>query len=163
MNRPSVVGVSFLMALIAGIGAGAAAGLVNIGLLSLLHARLPPVEATGGSCVISGALAGMAYWLWTRISPRPVLALWLTSLLIATVDTVVIFSLPFPTLGRHIHLAALAGLVTPALQILAFFGVGGSAPMYLPAAVQPAYIVVHYATAVVVSLLIPLLARPRPH
>ncbi|HLW47111.1 MAG TPA: hypothetical protein VKW09_05025 [bacterium] len=160
MKPSGVLRVPFFPALIAGIGAGAVAGLVNIGLLSLMHARLPPAAATGGSSVVAGAFAGIAYWMLARIFPRPAAALWLTSFLIATVDTLVVFTLPFPTAGRRLGLAPLAGLVTPVLQILALFGVGGSAPVHLPGSAQPAYLVVHYATAVVVSLLIPIFARP---
>jgi hypothetical protein len=153
--------VSLCLSLVAGIGAGAAAGVVNIGLLALMHARLPPAEATGGSSVVAGGLAGIMYWAWTRLSTRPVAALWVTSLLIATVDTAVVFALPFPTAARHIRVRGLAGLVTPVLQMLALVGIGGSAPAHLPGAVRPAYVVVHYATAAIVSLLIPLIVRPR--
>lgn len=148
-------------ALAAGIGAGAVAGLVNIVLVMELHSRFPPLEATGWSSVVAGLFGGLVYWMWSRVSPRPVAALWLTSLLVATADTVVIFTLPLPTAGRHLGLAPLAGIVTPLLQILALFGVGGSAPFHLPPAARPAFAAVHYAAAIVVSLLIPVFARPR--
>ncbi len=153
--------VSFPLALVAGIGAGAVAGLVNIGLLTVLHARIPPVVATGWSSVVAGVLGGLVYGMWSRISPRPVAALWLTSLLVATIDTIVIFTLPFPTAGRHIGLAPLAGIVTPLLQILALFGIGGSSAGHLPASFLGIYVDIHYLTAIVVSALIPVLARPK--
>lgn len=155
------IGVSVPPALAAGIGAGAVAGLINVGFLTATHARIPPVQATAWSSVAAGALGGLVYAMWTRISPRPVAALWLTSLLVATVDTIVVFTLPFPTAGRHLGLAPLAGIVTPLLQILALFGIGGSSPMHLPVFAQVPYLAVHYATAVVVSALIPVLVRPR--
>jgi hypothetical protein len=150
------------LALAAGIGAGAAAGLINIGLLELSHSRLPPVLGTAGSSVVAGVLGGLVYALWSRISPRPVPALWLTSLLVATLDTIVIFTLPAPTAGRHLGLAPLAGIVTPLLQILALFGIGGSSSFHLPASFRGIYLAVHYITAIVVSLLIPMFAPPRP-
>jgi hypothetical protein len=153
--------VSFWLSVIAGIGAGAAAGAVNIGLLALMHARLPPVEATGVSSLVAGGLAGIMYWAWTRLSTRPVAALWITSLVIATVDTAVVFALPFPTAARHIRVPGLAGLVTPVLQMLALVGIGGSAPAHLPSAARPAYVVVHYVTAAIASWFIPLIVRPR--
>lgn len=161
MTRSGAMGVSFPTALAAGIGAGAVAGLVNVVLLMLVHARIPPVVATAWSSVVAGALGGLVYAIWTRISPRPVAALWLTSLLIATVDTIVVLTLPFPTAGRHLGLAPLAGIVTPLLQILALFGIGGSSPMHLPASAQGPFLVTHYVTAIVVSALIPVFIRPR--
>jgi hypothetical protein len=161
MTRSTGLGVSFPLALAAGIGAGAAAGLVNVGLLVLLQARNPPVMGTGGSSVAAGILGGAVYWAWSRISPRPAAALWLTSLLVATIDTIVIFTLPFPTAGRHIHVAALAGIVTPLLQILALFGIGGSSPGRMPTTFLGIYLEVHYVTAAVVSLLTPVFARPK--
>ena len=151
--------VSFGAALAAGIGAGAAAGLVNVGLVVMLRAHLPPLIATGGSSVFAGALGGLVYWVGTRITTRPVAALWLTSLLVATADTVVVLTLPFPTAERYVHIAPLAGIVTPLLQILALVGVGGSSSGHLPANARPAYLAVHYATALVVSLFVPALAR----
>ena len=126
-------GVPLPLALAAGIGAGAAAGFLNIGLLELTHSHLPPVTGTAGSSVAAGVLGGLVYAMWSRISPRPVPALWLTSLLVATLDTVVLFTLPFPTAGRHLGLAPLAGLVTSLLQILSLFGVGGWSPQHMPA------------------------------
>jgi hypothetical protein len=154
-----VTRVSFAAALAAGIGAGAAAGLVNVGVVVMLHARLPPLMATAGSSVFAGALGGLVYWAATRITVRPVPALWVTSLLAATADTIIVFTLPFPTAERDVHIAPLAGIVTPLLQILALVGVGGSSPGHLPANTQPAYLAVHYATAIIVSLLVPAFAR----
>ena len=161
IRTKSTTRVPALLALIAGIGAGAAAGLVNIGLLTLTHARIPPVVATGWSSVVAGVLGGLVYALWSRISPRPAAALWLTSLLVATIDTIVIFALPFPTAGRHLGLAPLAGIVTPLLQILALAGIGGSSPGHMPTSFLGIYLEVHYLTAIVVSGLIPIFARPK--
>jgi hypothetical protein len=135
--------------------------LINIGLLELTHSRVPPVLGTAGSSVAAGLLGGLVYAVWSRISPRPVPALWLTCLLVATLDTVVLFTLPFPTAGRHPGLAPLAGIVTPLLQILALFGIGGSSPMHMPASFHGIYLAVHYLTAIVVGLLIPVFASPR--
>jgi hypothetical protein len=137
------------------------AGLVNLGLLLLTRSHIPPLQATVGSSVVAGAFAGLVYAVLTRISPRPAAALWLTSLLVATIDTMVIFVLPFPTAGRHLGLAPLAGIVTPLLQILALFGIGGFSSGHMPTSFLGIYLWVHYLTAIVVSALIPVFARPK--
>jgi len=157
----SSIGVSVPSALAAGIAAGIVAGLINIGLILLTHSHLPPIRATLGSCVLAGALAGLVYAMWARISPRPAAALWLTSLLAATIDTVVLFMLPFPTAGRHLGLAPISGITTPLLQILALFGIGGFGDGHMPASFHGIYLAVHYVAAVVVSVLIPVFARPK--
>jgi hypothetical protein len=154
-------GVPVLQALAGGIGAGAAAGIINILVLVLSHSNLPPVTATGGSCLVAGALGGLAYALWSRVTPYPAAALWVTALVIAAIDTIVLFTLPFPTAARHVHMPALAGLVTPALQILAVFGAGGFSRMHMPASLHNIYIAVHFVTAIVVSLLVPAFVRRR--
>ncbi|HKX18674.1 MAG TPA: hypothetical protein VJT33_11745 [bacterium] len=148
-------------ALLAGIGAGIAAGLINVALLLLTHSHIPPTRGTFGSCVLAGALAGLAYAIWTRVSPRAVAALWVTALLVATIDTVLIFALPFPAAGRRLGLGAIAGIMTPVLQILALFGIGHFGRGHMPGSFLGIYSVVHYMTAIVVSLLIPALLRPR--
>ena len=154
-------GVPVPAALFAGIGAGTAAGLINVAVLLLIHAHVPPLRATFGSSVVAGALAGLVYAGWARISPRPVAALWLTTLLIATIDTVLLFVLPFPTSGRHLGLGAIAGITTPLLQILALFGIGHFGRGQMPASFLGLYAVVHYLCAVVVSVLIPVFVRFR--
>ena len=155
------VGVSVPVVLAAGIGAGIAAGLVNIAILLLTHNRIPPIRGTFGSSVLAGAVAGLVYAMWTRISPRPVAALWLTSLLVATIDTIVIFMLPFPTAGRHLGLGLIAGIVTPLLQILALFGIGGFGRGHMPTSFLGIYLAMHYVPAIVISALIPVFARPK--
>ena len=158
-GRSRVAGGSTLTALMAGGGAGIAAGLVDVAILLVTHSHVPPVRATFGSCVLAGALAGLAYALWTRVSPRPVAALWITTLLVATIDTVLIFALPFPTGGRRLGLGAIAGIVTPLLQILALFGVGHFGRGHMPASFLGIYTVIHYTSAIVAGLLIPVFAR----
>ncbi|HEV2440868.1 MAG TPA: hypothetical protein VGX97_12485 [bacterium] len=153
--------MSVPVALTAGIGAGVGAGLVTVALLLLTHNRIPPIQGTFGSCILAGALAGLVYAMWTRISPRPVAALWLTSLLVATIDTIVIFVLPFPTAGRQLGLGAIAGIVTPLLQILALFGIGGLGRGHMPASFLGVYLAVHCIPAIVISALIPIFARPK--
>ena|GEM_PF-1077827 len=155
------IGVSVPSALAAGTAAGIASGLINLGLLLLTHSHIPPLRATVGSCVLAGAFAGLVYAMWTRISTRPVAALWVTSLLVATIDTVVIFMLPFPTAGRRLGLAPLSGIVTPLLQILALAGIGGFGRGHMPASYHGIYLAVHYITAVVISALIPVFARSK--
>jgi hypothetical protein len=154
-------GVSVPSALAAGVAAGIVAGLIDVGLQLLTRSHIPPIRATFGSGMLAGALAGLVYAAWTRISPRPVAALWLTSLLVATIDTVVISMLPFPTVGRHLGLGPIAGIVTPLLQILALFGIGGFGREHMPASFFAIFAAVHYVTAIVVSALIPVFARPK--
>jgi len=154
-------GVSVPSALAAGVAAGIVAGFIEAGLQLLTRSHIPPIQATFWSSVLAGVLAGLVYAAWTRISPRPVAALWLTSLLIATIDTVVIFMLPFPTAGRYLGLGPIAGIVTPLLQILALFGIGGFGRGHLPASFFEVFTAAHYVTAIVVSALIPVFARPK--
>jgi hypothetical protein len=161
MRRAGWTGVSVPAALAAGIGAGIVAGLVNLAILTLTHSHIPPLRATFWSSGLAGALGGLVYAMWTRVSPRPVAALWLTSLLVATIDTIVIFMLPFPTAGRHLGLGAIAGIVTPLLQILALFGIGGFGRGHMPASFLGIYLAVHYIPAIVISALIPVFARPK--
>lgn len=161
VRRAETTGVSVPAALAAGIGAGIVAGLVNLAILVLTHSHIPPLRATFWSSVVAGALAGLVYAMWTRISPRPVAALWLTSLLVATADTIVIFALPFPTAGRHLGLGFIAGITTPLLQILALFGVGGFGRGHMSMSYLGIYLATHYVPAVVASALIPLFVRPK--
>lgn len=161
MSRSRAMGVPVPLALTAGIGAGIVAGLLNLGILLLTHNRIPPIRGTFGSSVLAGAFGGLVYAMWTRISPRPVAALWLTSLLVATIDTIVIFVLPFPTAGRSLGLGAIAGIVTPLLQILALFGIGGFGRGHMPTSFLGIYLAVHYIPAIVISALIPIFARPK--
>ena len=161
IRQARVAGVSVPAALLAGVGAGVVAGLINVAILLFTHNHLPPIRGTFGSCVLAGALAGLVYAIWTRVSPRPVAALWVTALLIATIDTVLIFALPFPTAGRRLGLGAIAGIVTPLLQILALFGIGRFGRGHMPGSFLGIYTSVHYLTAVVVSLLIPAFVRPK--
>lgn len=161
ISQSRAAGVSVPAALLAGIGAGIVAGLINVAILLLTHYHIPPIRGTFGSGVLAGALAGLVYAIWTRVSPRPVAALWLTALLVATIDTVIIFALPFPTAGRRLGLGAIAGIMTPLLQILALFGIGHFGREHMPGSFLGIYSVVHYLTAIVVSLLIPALVRPR--
>ncbi len=156
------VGVSVPAAFLAGIGAGIVAGLINVAILLLTHSHIPPIRATFGSCVLAGGLAGLVYALWTRISPRPVAALWITTLLVATIDTVLIFALPFPTGERRLGLGGIAGIVTPLLQILALFGIGHFGRGHMPASFLGIYAVIHYVSAIATSVLIPVFVRFKP-
>jgi hypothetical protein len=154
-------GVSYPAGLAAGIGAGIAAGVVNVVLVVATRSRIPPVMATAGSSLVAGGVGGLVYAWWNRISPRAVAALWVTCLLVATIDTIVVFMLPFPTAARHVHIAPLAGLVTPLLQLLALAGIGGFSRGHLPPWSHGIYLALHYVTAAVVSVLVPIFARPR--
>lgn len=161
IRRSRAAGVSVPAALLAGIGAGIAAGLINIAILQLTHSHIPPIQGTFGSSVLAGAVAGLVYAIWTRVSPRPVAALWVTAILVATIDTVIIFALPFPAAGRRLGLGEIAGIMTPALQILALFGIGHFGRGHLPGSFLGIFSSVHYLTAIVVSLLIPPFVRRR--
>lgn len=161
IRHSHTAGVPVPAALLAGIGAGIAAGLINVAILLLTHSHVPPLRGTFGSSVLAGAVAGLIYAVWTRVSPRPVSALWFTALLVATIDTVLIFVLPFPSAGRRLGLGPIAGIMTPLLQILALFGIGHFGRGHLPESFLGIFSSVHYVTAIVVSLLIPAFVRPR--
>jgi hypothetical protein len=118
------------------------------------HTSIPPARPTVASAFIAGVLGGLVYAAWSRVVSRPVLALWVTTLVLATTISVVISTLPFPAARIQLPIP-IVGLVVPLQQLAALVGLGGFGTARFPAQFLPATITMHYLTAVAVSLLVP--------
>ncbi len=149
------------MSLIAGIGAGIVAALVSLVVEFATGARLPPHVPTAWSAFAAGVLGGLLYGVLTRITSRPVLALWIITLLLATIDSVLIATQPFPMGSFTLGGLPIVGLIVPLKQAAALVGLGHFSDQHFPRDSLLPDTLVHYATAVVVSLLVPLWAKPR--
>lgn len=150
-------GASALAGIVAGIGAGLASVIVEI----VTAARVPPPDATFWSALVAGLLGGLLYGWLCRVSRRPIAALWVITLAIATIDSLLIATLPLaagrnPSTGIPIY-----GLVVPLRQILALAGIGHFGRFHFPARYLAADTATHYVTAIAVSLIVPWLARGR--
>lgn len=104
---------------------------------------------------MAGVLGGLLYAWLSRTAARPALALWIISLALATIDSLLIATLPLPA-GSSAPLGIpIVGLVVPVKQVLALIGIAHFGTRRFPAPSLPADAAVHYVTAVVVSLLVP--------
>ncbi len=149
------------ISLIAGIGAGIIAALVTVGLEFATGARLPPHTPTAWSAFVAGVLGGLLYGWLGRITRRPVLALWIITLVLATIDSLLIITQPFAEGATSPFGLPIIGLMVPLRQAAALVGLGHFTQRHFPRESLPIDTVVHYATAVVVSLLVPWWAKPR--
>jgi len=149
------------MSIIAGIGAGIVAALVSLGLEFATGAKLPPHVPTAWSAFAAGVLGGVLYGVLTRITSRPVLALWIITLLLATIDSLLISTKPFAQGSTTVFGVPIVGLVVPLKQAAALIGLGHFSERHFPRDSLLPDTLVHYATAVVVSLLVPWWAKPR--
>ncbi|HLW60048.1 MAG TPA: hypothetical protein VKV57_09000 [bacterium] len=145
----------------AGAIAGVVAALASVGVEVIMHARVPPRDATLWSAFLAGILGGILYGWLGRIVRRPVEALWVITLAIATISTVLIAKLPgasgpSPSLG-----IPLSGFTSPFRQLLALAGLGHFGTRHFPARYLPADAATHYITAVSVALLVPWWANTR--
>lgn len=146
---------------LAGVGAGAVAGVACVGAEIALHAQLPPRVPTLWSAFVAGILGGLLYGWLARVVRRPAAALWAIALAVATIDSLLIAALP-PASGRGPSLGLpIVGLVAPLRQLLALVGIGHFATRRFPASSLLAFTATHYITAVAVSLLVPWWARPK--
>jgi hypothetical protein len=79
---------------------------------------------------------------------RPVVALWVITLAIATIDSLLIATLPYalgpnPSIGIPV-----VGLIVPIRQLLALVGIGHLGTRHFPSQYLPAAAMTHYITAV---------------
>ena len=112
------------------------------------------MQPTFGSAFIGGVLGGIAFAAWSRVTGRPVTALWVTTLVLATAISVMISTLPFPAARVQLPIP-IPGLLVPFQQFGALLGFGRFGTARFPAQFLPVTITMHYLTAVVVSLLVP--------
>ena len=140
--------------LLAGIGAGLVAGVACVLLARVTHTRIPPVQPSFDSAFVGGILGGLAFAAWSRVVGRPVMALWVTTLVLATAISIAVAALPFPAVRVQLPIP-IPGLLVPFQQFGALLGFGRFGTARFPAQFLPVTITMHYLTAVVVSLLVP--------
>jgi hypothetical protein len=145
---------AWLVGLLAGVGAGIVAGAASVATLIAFRTHVPPYAATFWSALAAGILGGLLYAWLARMLPRPVPALWVVCLAIATIDSALIALLPLPS-GRGPLGLPIVGLTTPLRQLLTFAGIGHLGTRHFPASSLPAATATHYITAVAVALLVP--------
>jgi hypothetical protein len=146
---------------LAGAGAGVVAALACVAAEIIMRAQLPPHVATLWSAFVAGILGGILYGWLGRAVRRPVVALWVITLAIATIDSLLIATLPYavgpsPSIGIPV-----VGLIVPVRQLLALVGIGHLGTRHFPSQYLLVDTATHYITAVAVSLLVPWWAKPK--
>jgi len=91
----------------------------------------------------------------SRITTRPALALWIITLVLATIDSIFIAVPPFPEGSGTVLGVPIVGLIVPARQGLVLIGIGHFGQHHYPRSDLAAVTATHYITAVVLSLLVP--------
>jgi hypothetical protein len=146
------------MYLVAGVGAGLAAALGSVGLQLVTGVHIAPLPEVAWSAFVAGIAGGLLYRVLVRVARRPILALWVVSLGIATLDNLLIALLPLPG-GHEPHLGIpIDGLLIPLRQMGALAGFGHFAARFFPAGKLSADMLMHYVPAVAVAALVPWLA-----
>jgi len=145
----------------AGAGAGVVAALASVGAEIVMHAQAPPRVATLWSAFVAGILGGILYEWLGRVVRRPAAALWVITLVVATIDSLLIATLPGASGPNPLRGIPIVGLLTPLRQLLALAGIGHLGTQHFPASSLLAATTTHYVTAVAVSLLVPWWAKPR--
>ena len=147
--------------LAAGAMAGVVAALVSVGLEIVTLSPLPPPVATVWSAFLACILGGLLYGALCRMVRRPVPTLRVVTLVLATIDSLLIALLPGAS-GRGPNLGIpLSGLVSPVRQMLALIGVGHLGTRRFPQEYLTVVTVIHYVAAVAVALLVPWWAKPK--
>jgi hypothetical protein len=140
---------------LAGAGAGLVAAVVSIVIRATMHATAPPVVPLVWSAFVAGVLGGLLYAALSRMVSCPVLWLWIISLFIATIDSVLIATQPFPVGRSALPGLPIVGLIVPLRQLGALVGIGQFSQRHFPATAMLANTLIHYVTAVAVALLVP--------
>lgn len=160
--RVSDRGVGWGTGLVAGAGAGLVAAAASVLTRALMHALLPPLIPTIASAFAAGLLGGLLYAGLSRVFHHPVRALWVVVLVLATLDSIVIATLPRAAGSMPPALFPLAGLIAPIRQVAALLGLGQLGPRRFPLQDLLANTMIHYVTAGSVAILVPVLARRKP-
>ena len=122
---------------------------------ALMRALLPPLVPTIGSAFAAGLLGGLLYSGLSRVFRHPVRVFWVLILVLATVDSILIATLPGAAGSTPPVLYPLAGLIAPIRQVAALLGLGQFSPRHFPAEALFAVTVIHYVTAACVALVVP--------
>lgn len=150
-------------ALVAGLGAGVVGALSSVGAELSLGVRFPLLTDTALSAFFAGLAGGLLYAFLIGITRRPVSVLWIMSLGIATVDSLLIALLPLPA-GPGLRVGApIDGLIIPIEQLGALLGVGHFGTTHFPTTYLPADTLLHYIPALAVAVLVPRWAKHRSH
>ena len=144
--------------LLAGVGAGIVAAVACLAVNAVFHARIPPADAVAWSAFVAGVLGGLLYAWLTRITSRPAFTLWVVTLVLATIDSILIITQPFPEGSGRLFGIPLWGLMVPLRQAAALLGIGHFTNEHFPANYLVSDTLLHYVTAVAVSILVPLWA-----
>lgn len=142
------------MAVVAGLGAGLAGATASVIAEVALGVRFPLPADTAVSSFVAGMGGGLVYAALVGNVRRPVSVLWILSLGIATVDSLLIALLPLPA-GPGLQGAPIDGLIIPIEQIGALLGIWQFGPTHFPASYLPADALLHYLPAIAVAVLVP--------
>ena len=143
----------------AGALAGVVPAVVSVVLEIATFAHVPLRVATLWSAFVAGILGGLLYGGLCRMARRPVVALWAITLVIATIDSLLIATLPGAS-GRSPSVGIpISGLMTPFRQFRALARVGHLGTRHFPGAYLAVATMTHYITAV--ALLVPRWAKSR--
>ena len=147
------------MGLVAGLGAGSVGALGSVVAQWGLGVSFPLPSDTAVSAFFAGLAGGLLYAVLAGVVPRPASVLWILSLGIATVDSLLIAFLPLPaTPGLPVG-TPIDGLIIPIEQLAALLGVGHFGTTHFPVTYLPADTVLHYIPALAVAVLVPRLAK----
>lgn len=146
-------------ALVAGLGAGVVGALGSVGAELSLGVRFPLLTDTALSALFAGLAGGLLYAVLVGIARRPVLVLWILTLGIATVDSLLIALLPLPVGPSLQGGTPIDGLIIPLEQLGALLGVGHFGTTHFPPMYLPGDTVLHYIPALAVAVLVPRLAK----
>lgn len=146
---------SWLAVVLAGAGAGVVAAVLCVAVEAVTGSRLPPRVATAWSAFVAGILGGLLYGVLARTTRRPVAALWVLTLAVATVDSLLIGTLPLPAGPGPSTGIPIVGLVVPLRMLGALVGLGHFSARHFPSQFLAIDTAVHYITAVVVALCVP--------
>jgi hypothetical protein len=125
-------------ALVAGLGAGVVGALSSVGAELVLNVPFPLLTDTAVSAFLAGLAGALLYAALVRIVRRPVSLLWILTLGIATVDSLLIALLPLPA-GQGLQAGTpFDGLIIPIAQLGALLGVGHFGTTHFPAMYLPA-------------------------
>ena len=144
--------------LLAGVGAGIVAAVACLAVNAVFRTRIPPADATAWSAFVAGVLGGLLYAWLSRITSRPALTLWIVTLVLATIDSILIITQPFPAGAGPLFGIPVWGLIVPLKQAEALVGIGHFTNEHFPANYLVSDTLLHYVTAVAVSILVPLWA-----
>jgi hypothetical protein len=146
-------------ALVAGFGAGVVGALSSVGAELGLGVRFPLLTDTALSALFAGLAGGLLYAVLVGIVRRPVSVLWILSLGIATVDSLLIALLPLPA-GPSLQVGTpIDGLIIPMEQVGALLGLGHFGTTHFPMMYLPADTILHYIPALAVAVLVPRWAK----